>query len=110
MNIYQTIKELAAAKGESIAELERSLDFSNGSLYKWTKTSPSMEKVIKVAKHFGVTTDYLLGIKKDDKDPISYFRIDTNGLDDSEIDDIKQQLSDYTDFLKQQLKRRHLGD
>ncbi|UQS82578.1 helix-turn-helix domain-containing protein [Bombilactobacillus folatiphilus] len=65
MNIYQKIKDLAASKNISIAELERKLDLSNGSLYKWTKTSPSIDKVKLVANFFEVSTDYLLGLSND---------------------------------------------
>lgn len=100
MNIYDRIKELAAAKKISIAELERNLHFSNGSLYKWTKTSPSMDKVKLVADYFDVSTDYLLGRTKDVKDPISYFRIDTTGLSKEEVDDMKKELSEYAKYLK----------
>lgn len=52
MTIYDRIKELASAKHISIAELERHLGFSNGSLYKWSKTSPSIDKTKMVADYF----------------------------------------------------------
>ena len=61
MDLYQKIRELALLKGVSIAELERSLDFANGSLKKWGKQSPSSERLKLVADYFEVTTDYLLG-------------------------------------------------
>lgn len=108
MNIYEKIKELAAAKHMSIAELERTLGFSNGLLYKWTKTSPSIDKVQMIADYFDVTTDYLLNRSKPQvSDPLSYYRIDTSGLDDAEIDSMKEQLDQYTAFLKSQLEKKH---
>ncbi len=54
------IKDLATEKGLSIAELERKLDFSNGSIARWDKSNPSVDKVDKVAKYFNVSLDYLL--------------------------------------------------
>ena len=46
--------------GKPISHLEKELDFSNGSISKWERTSPSIDKVKKVADYFGVSTDYLL--------------------------------------------------
>lgn len=43
------------------AELERKLDFSAGSLRNWNKSTPSGDKIQKVADYFDVSTDYLLG-------------------------------------------------
>lgn len=107
MTIYDRIKELASAKHISIAELERHLGFSNGSLYKWSKTSPSIDKTKMVADYFNVSTDYLLGRNKDIKDPISYFRIDTTGLDKDQVDDMTNQLTQYQAFLKEQLMKKN---
>lgn len=61
MSIKSRIKDLANTHHISIAELERKLDFANGSVTKWDKQSPSAERLQKVADYFDVTTDYLLG-------------------------------------------------
>ena len=45
----------------TIAELERKLDFGQGSISKWNKQSPSSERLQKAADYFDVSTDYLLG-------------------------------------------------
>lgn len=45
----------------TIAELERRLDFSQGSISRWNKVVPGSDKVEKVADYFDVTTDYLFG-------------------------------------------------
>ena len=46
--------------GKPLAHLEKELGFSNGSVAKWERTSPSIDKVKKVADYFNVSTDYLL--------------------------------------------------
>lgn len=61
MSIKSRIKDLANIRHISVAELERSLDFANGSITKWDKQSPSAERLQKVADYFNVSTDYLLG-------------------------------------------------
>lgn len=61
MSTYEVIKELARSRKISIAELERKLDLSNGSISKWEKSAPNSDKLQKVADYFQVSTDYLLG-------------------------------------------------
>lgn len=69
MNIlYTRIRELALEKGVSLSQIERNLDFSNGSISSWKKGRASQDKILAVAKYFDVSTDYLLGrtnIKKE---------------------------------------------
>lgn len=66
MGIVDRIKVLCAMKKISISDLEEVLGFSKGSIYKWDKSSPSFDKVIKVAKYFEVTLDYLAGLESGD--------------------------------------------
>lgn len=60
--LYQRIKELCSRRNITIAKLESELGFGNASIKKWEKTSsPSIDKILKVAKYFDVSIDYLLG-------------------------------------------------
>lgn len=58
--MYSKIKELCKTNGISVSKLESKLNFSRGSIYKWSVNIPSIDKVKAVADHFGVTIDYLL--------------------------------------------------
>lgn len=58
--IYDRIKELCAKKGISIYRLEKDLGFSSCSICKWKTSTPSVDKVQKVANYFEVTVNYLL--------------------------------------------------
>ena len=49
MTILDRIRSLANDRKVTLAELERSLDFSNGSLRKWETSTPSGDKIEKVA-------------------------------------------------------------
>lgn len=60
--LYTRIKQLADNKNISLAQIERDLDFSNGSISTWRKGKASSDKLAKLAKYFGVSVDYLLGI------------------------------------------------
>ena len=66
MSIVNRIKDLCYEKEISIASLEKYLGFGNGSIYRWDKNSPTIEKVTKVADYFNVSVDYLLN-KTDSK-------------------------------------------
>ena len=61
MGLRDVIKDLAVKKKSSVAELERTLGFGNGSISKWNKQSPSVDKLNKAADYFDVSVDYLLG-------------------------------------------------
>ncbi|RGC38168.1 helix-turn-helix domain-containing protein [Streptococcus gallolyticus] len=61
MTLLDRIKALASSHQMSLAELERKLDFSNGSMRKWANSTPSLDKVEKVANYFNVSLDYLKG-------------------------------------------------
>lgn len=60
MTLLDRIKVLCDAKGESLASLERKLDFGNGTIRRWGDTTPSGDKLVKVADFFNVSVDYLL--------------------------------------------------
>ena len=60
--LYQRIKQLCSRKGITIAKLESDLGFGNSSIKKWEKSSsPSIDKMVKVATYFDVSIDYLMG-------------------------------------------------
>lgn len=61
MSLVYKIKELTSRKSITLTELERILDFSQGSIRKWDKQPPGIKKLQAVADYFDVTTDYLLG-------------------------------------------------
>lgn len=61
MSMYEKISRLAEKKGVSIAQVERDLGFSQASLRKLNTNKPSSDKVVALAKYFGVSTDYLYG-------------------------------------------------
>lgn len=58
--IYDTIKELCKEKGISIASVEKKANLSNGSISKWNKSSPTIDKLQAVAAVLKVKIDKLL--------------------------------------------------
>lgn len=113
MNTYEIIKELLLEKPSirSIAQLERSLELSNGSISKWAKSKPSPEALTKVANFFNVTSDYLLGLEsyndmklkqnneransldEDEKQALVMFRKETDGMSEEEKERFNKALA-----------------
>ena len=60
--LTEKIKELCKAHGISVPKLEDALGFGAGTISKWKTSSPSAEKIKKVAEYFHVSTDYLLNV------------------------------------------------
>lgn len=60
-NLYETIQKLCKSRNITIAALERECELGNATIKKWANSTPSGDRLAKVADHFGVTVDYLLG-------------------------------------------------
>lgn len=67
MSMVDRIRILAEEKRTTLAGIERDLNLGQGSIRKWDASSPSVEKVDRIAKYFNVSLDYILG-KTDARD------------------------------------------
>ena len=60
MSLVENIQRLCEDIGISIPKLEKILGFGKGSIYKWSKSSPTADKLQKVANYLKVSVDFLL--------------------------------------------------
>lgn len=58
--MFERVKELCEERNISIRELERQLGYSRNTLYSLKNQTPGIDKVVKIADYFNVSTDYLL--------------------------------------------------
>jgi transcriptional regulator with XRE-family HTH domain len=58
--LVDKIKVLCEKRGLTLAELERKLELSNGSIRRWDTNLPSIDKLKKVSEYFCVTIDELV--------------------------------------------------
>lgn len=67
---YETLKSLREKFGESMSKTAEFLGIPKGTYasYEYGKREPNIEMITKIAKHYKVTTDYLLG-RPDAKQP-----------------------------------------
>lgn len=58
--IFDKISQLTLERGISIAYLEKTLGLGNATIRGWKESSPSVEKLKKVADYFNVSIEYFL--------------------------------------------------
>lgn len=108
--LVDKIRALAKLKGYSLTNLEKELGFGNGTITRWSKSSPSSEKLGKVADFLDVSLDYLTGRdddkskivpkNKNEEELIVLFR-ETNGVSDSDKEMLVKQFESTIDmYLK----------
>lgn len=64
--IYLNVVRMCEQKGVSVTSVEKQLGFGNGTIHNWRTASPTIEKLVSVAKFLGCTLDDLL--KEDGKE------------------------------------------
>ena len=89
----QRIHEMRLALGWSQVTLAARLNISKQTVSNWENDNiqPSIDLLVRLARVFGVTTDYLLGLEDAP-------RLDVSGLSDSAVAHLSQLIAD----LKQQ--------
>lgn len=88
--LEQRIQELRKASGWSQVEVAKRLNVAKQTVSNWENGNiqPSIEMLVRLAKLFNVSTDYLLGL-----DDIS--RLDVNGLPVELVAHISLLIEDY---------------
>ncbi len=87
--LNENIKKLRLLRSISQVELARALNVSKQCISNWENDNiqPSIEMLIKIAKYFDVSTDYLLDLENQNS-------ISVEGLTEFEIEHIKLVVSD----------------
>lgn len=76
MDIVGRIRGLCDRRGISISKLEHTIGVGSSTIRRWEKNSPSVDKVLVVAKFFDVSVDYLLDNDRTDEDEaVQEFRL-----------------------------------
>ena len=64
--LLKNIRKLCQERQTTVAQLEREIGLSNGTISKWASSSPSVNNLKAVADYFGVSMDELLAEDKED--------------------------------------------
>lgn len=104
MTVYDYVKVLADEKGETIIDVERAADLSNGAIKAWKVSFPRVDKLYSVAQHFGVPLEYFLNGNRGDVTPQEQTLIDcfrsVSELDKFEIIELCMHLKKKTEQAK----------
>lgn len=108
MTLFERLKLLAKKQGQSINDVEENMGYSKNTLYRLRTTNPSAKKLQELADYFGVSTDYLLGrtdnpsLDRNKQDEVAaLFRINTANMDPDTVEEIEEELKNYSEFLIQ---------
>ena len=65
--MYEIYQKLLDMNGVKSADVARATGISNMTFSDWKngKSTPKMDKIEKIAKYFGVTTDYMMGTESE---------------------------------------------
>lgn len=92
MTVFDRIEQLRKTQNLSQGKLEKELGFSNGSISKWRNSTPTYERLQKVADYFGVSVEYLMtGETSEEKKDITLTRRDERDIEKI-LDQTREQL------------------
>ena len=86
----ENLKRLRKGQGLTQRELGAKVGLSKAAVSKYESgiSFPSFDILLQLARHFGVTTDYLLGVARGKT-------VDVSGLTDTQIDAIHRLISEF---------------
>lgn len=64
--LVKSIRQLCKNKNIAISQLENDLNFGAGLISRWSKNSPSIDKIVDIADYFHVSLDEVVGYTQDD--------------------------------------------
>lgn len=77
MTVFERIENLRKSQNISQGKLEKELGFSNGSISKWRNSTPTYDRLQKVADYFGVSIEYLMTGEEKEDEPKYYLNEET---------------------------------
>ena len=105
MTIKERISVLAKRQNITLQKIESDLDFGRGTISRWDKSSPSVDKLQQVAQYLNVSIDFLLGNVVYDNSPDLY-----PYEEESETYYTDPEVSEYANKLKDNPDMRLLFD
>jgi len=113
MGLFDRIKELCKKRGITLQDLAEKTDMSINSLYKWRTSTPSVDKLKKVADYFDVSIDYLMGrdtsemqkLDPEEDKLVVMFRKNTADMDDEEKQEFNESLDKLMSVAKDLFER-----
>lgn len=64
--LVKSIRQLCKNRNIAISQLENDLNFGAGLISRWSKNSPSIDKIVDIADYFHISLDEVVGYTQDD--------------------------------------------
>ncbi|WP_262430842.1 helix-turn-helix domain-containing protein [Paratissierella segnis] len=94
--ILDRIKLLAAKQDMTVAEVERKADIGNGVAARWNKSTPTADKLQRVADVLGTSMEYLLlGEESGENEKAKILAREANDLTDVQLDLIRSMIKEF---------------
>lgn len=110
MLLVERIQYLCAQSGMKIKPLEKTLGIANGSIRRWDNSSPSCERILKVAQYFHVSVDWLLTGKSAENDIHTIFRKEECELIDKFRRLSEPEREELLEILELKLRKEKAGE
>ena len=109
MTLYERIESLRKSRKISQGNLEKELGFSNGSISKWKNSTPTPERLQKLAKYFDVSVDWLMTGDEKKDGPKYYLNDETAAIaqDIFENKELRALFDVQRDMVPEDLKALH---
>lgn len=94
--ILDRIRLLATKQGMTVAEVERKADIGNGVAARWNKSTPTADKLQRVADILGTSMEYLLlGEESQQNGKAKILAREANDLTDVQLDLIRSMIKEF---------------
>lgn len=80
MDVYERLQYLCKKKGTTIKQMEIDNGMTKGHAFKWKKSTPTYEYLLRLSEYFGVSTDYILTGEQSGVSKENYYDIETEML------------------------------
>lgn len=113
MGFFRRYEYLCRQEGKTPTGVAIDLGLSRASVSRWRNGSmPNPEALSIIAKHFDISTDYLLGntdIKNppNQSDPEDIAKVALFGGDGEVTEEMWQEMKEYADFVKKRHQKKH---
>lgn len=111
--LVKSIRQLCKNRNIAISQLENDLNFGAGLISRWSKNSPSIDKIVDIADYFHVSLDEVVGYKQNLKDEFLkqlYNRTENDLLSWENCETMNQNgsmVKQYSDF---EMPGSYIGD
>ena len=94
--ILDRIRLLAEKQGMTVAEIERKANIGNGVAARWNKSTPTADKLQRVANILGTSMEYLLlGDEGNENQKAKILAREANDLTDVQLDLIRSMIKEF---------------